>query len=958
MSALLQQLELAPDKRGRAPLAGLVSVKDDTIKPQSIAEHVARREAGLLTGTKESDIPGIDYIFFRRFNDGRSPQVCAYVVDNSANRYTRDAVADLHRRVWLNGTAPLLYVEWPTQVDVLRCAAGPDFWNSRKQAATYKEFDSIKIASEVSHALEAAQQVRYSAFRLAEGTFWEDPENAEWAHADQAAHKRLLQAVIETDRALSKETEPAARPAMRRLLLLFIFTKYLEDREVFPSGWFAGFVPKVETFLDVLQSGKVAAVREMLAKLKERFNGDIFEIPEVEHSLSRAVLLEFTELLHAKTLGKQRYLWEQFSFRYIPVEVLSHIYQHFAQEGKGAIYTPPFVADLILDYALPYESMTGCEKVLDPTCGSGIFLVGAFRRLTHFWQNQNSWKPFRARQLKEILRGSIYGVEDLPEAAQVAALNLALAVCEALHPKVIWNELKFDRLIGRNLFVGDFFHHQENLRKNIPEGFSCIVGNPPFASELTETAVASRPEALRDIPIPDRNIGYAVLETAPALLSENARLCLLQPSGILYNAKPQKFAARILRSHTVEAVLDFVSIRKLFEAADTKAVALLMRKQAPEENHHIQHITFRRTKGVHERIGFELDHYDVHEVSLDFATQNPWVWKTNLLGGGRLVHLTEKVMKWPTLKEFLDEKRWTHGEGYIEGKNEARKQNCTSLEGAPFLPTDALGNKGIEQNKIERVKNCKVVYCPPPERFKAPMFLIAENDALHCAFVAEGDLAFLHSIVSVNAPANQKAEIGAFAEQFEKLKSKLRVFALIKSTRSLIGKSTSILKKDIDELPWPKAGGFSKIAWWEDILLSDAAHYHAPLIRVGQESDALSKQAHTQELISYSDTFIKLLGSVYPTLRAGTGGLADGMAYQSFIFGKECNLDWGDDWAERLRTIVFKQNSDTLQTRRILRFYEGNTLIIVKPDRLRHWIRSTAIRDADETLVDLLEQDS
>jgi len=80
------------------------------------------------------------------------------------------------------------------------------------------------------------------------------------------------------------------------------------------------------------------------------------------------------------------------------------------------------------------------------------------------------------------------------------------------------------------------------------------------------------------------------------------------------------------------------------------------------------------------------------------------------------------------------------------------------------------------------------------------------------------------------------------------------------------------------------------------------------------------------------------------------------MAYQSFIFGERSSLDWPDDWAEPLRTVVFNQNADTLQTRRILRFYDGNTLIIVKPDRLRHWIRSTAIRDADETLVDLLDQ--
>jgi hypothetical protein len=41
---------------------------------------------------------------------------------------------------------------------------------------------------------------------------------------------------------------------------------------------------------------------------------------------------------------------------------------------------------------------------------------------------------------------------------------------------------------------------------------------------------------------------------------------------------------------------------------------------------------------------------------------------------------------------------------------------------------------------------------------------------------------------------------------------------------------------------------------------------------------------------------------------------------------------------------------------RVLRFYDRNVILIVKPDRLRYWIRSTAIRDADETLADLQKQ--
>jgi len=66
-----------------------------------------------------------------------------------------------------------------------------------------------------------------------------------------------------------------------------------------------------------------------------------------------------------KELGGQKYFWELFSFAHIPVEVISRLYQRFVT-GHGAVYTPQFLAALLLDQVMPYERMTGKEKVLDP----------------------------------------------------------------------------------------------------------------------------------------------------------------------------------------------------------------------------------------------------------------------------------------------------------------------------------------------------------------------------------------------------------------------------------------------------------------------------------------------------------------------------------------------------------------------------------------------------------------
>src|SRR5690606_135651 len=141
--------------------------------------------------------------------DFRSSVVAAYVVDNSNARVTEQQLAALHHELWLHGGAPLVYVAWPTRVDILSCARSPDFWRPedvdgevqtaykpavnvpvRDEGMTSSGQAALDVAVEVSASLRA----RYSARRLADGTFWDDPESQVLADEDAAAHRRLIQA--------------------------------------------------------------------------------------------------------------------------------------------------------------------------------------------------------------------------------------------------------------------------------------------------------------------------------------------------------------------------------------------------------------------------------------------------------------------------------------------------------------------------------------------------------------------------------------------------------------------------------------------------------------------------------------------------------------------------------------------------------------------------------------------
>jgi hypothetical protein len=730
--AALQSVDLIRESGGH--IEGLVSIpKPPKNLPTSEKAFVERTAA----------IGNIDYVFFRRLNDGRASRPAAFVIDNSDEHLSKSELAKLHNDLWLNGGAPLAYVAWSTQVDILSCARGPDFWEGTQR--TYNPAHTIEIASDISRSLSDSR--RFSANRLADGTFWEDPQNQHLADHTKAAHESLIQAIVETDAAIGG----AKNPTLRRLLLLVVLIKYLEDRQVFPgAGWFGHFHKGARTFLDVLKSEEPDAVLRLLANLEAKFNGDVFSIPS-EAKLTAKSLRQFSELVESKTLKQQRYLWEQFSFAHLPVEVISHLYQRFVQ-GSTAVYTPPFLAALLLDFAMPYGKLTGKERVLDPACGSGVFLVGAFRRLINTWRSKNKWAQPTVDTLKSILRSQIFGVELDPTAVDLTAFSLALAVCDSLQPNVIWNELRFDRLRDQNLFEDDFFNFAiadvEGSEKSLGK-FDVVIGNPPFESEFSEPAkqIDKKFAAERGL-IPDKQIAYLFLDQAVRTISDNGVVCLIQPSGLLYNSNTFHFRSSIAKTGKLSSVLDFASIRGLFggSKADPKIVAVIA---SPGLNHRISHLSFRRTFETTQRVSFEIDHYDYVNIPLAEAVENSFAWRVGLLGGGRLRILGRRFKEMRSLQAFIAERGWEYGEGFIAAET-GRRAPADFLTGMRLLPTTAFTTDGIDESKLSEVQNTLFRSAYSPLRYTAPLLLVKKNERLFHAVWNDGNLAYKAQVIGVH----------------------------------------------------------------------------------------------------------------------------------------------------------------------------------------------------------------
>ncbi|MBK8252636.1 MAG: N-6 DNA methylase [Polyangiaceae bacterium] len=935
---------------------GLEPVKTDVHRVDRIDEVSALQDAAAFNS--------VDFVFFRRFADRRSSQVAAYVIDNTKRRFTQARLADLHKELWRHGVAPLIYIAWPTRVDVLSCARGPDFWTNDVQKCEYKPAETIPTMVRTAAAINTALCERFAAYRLADGTFWDDPANASLANQSETAHAALISAIVDADASLGG----SSRPALRRLLLLTVLVKYLEDRGVFPPNWFGSY--GAPTFFDVLRSADPEPVFRMLEALEAKFNGDVFALPQGARSqLTTETLREFAFLVEARTLNSQRFLWEQYSFSHLPVEVVSHLYQRFVKGGQGAVYTPPFLAALLLDQAMPYSEMTGRERILDPACGSGVFLVGAFRRLVQHWRSRNGWAKPSVGLLKSIVSESIFGVDLDSSAVDLAAFSLALAICDSLKPEVIWSALQFDRLRDRNLIAGDFFDQLVVVKGPkptiVPHGplgapFDIVLGNPPFSAALTPQAQRIDGVFRRERgSLPDKQSAYLFLETSLVLLAEGGRLCLVQPAGILYNSKPERFRASMLKRVQLEVALDFVSIRGIFARADTKVVALLIRRAAADPGALISHLTFRRTFSVEQRICFELDHYDNHDVTHASATTDPHIWRINLLGGGRLARVAERLLQLRTLEQYVASKSdhgWDYGEGFIVANEEPREE-AKFLTGKTLLPTDAFTAEGIDESKLATVTDTHFRSAYTKTRYSSPLVLIKEHATLPIAFWTKGFLAYRDKIVGIHAPPTQADELKKLYEYLRENHRTCQFACVLRGTQALVGKATAILKQDIGLLPYPVDVASVRLSFWEDVLRDDVLTYMTDFIRLGQESVLLKEAASSEQTSSYAKMFCRLLGSVYDNLRELPEFRLPGLICQPFCFGNAPALDaFGSDLRHALESLVYGEQGDALRTVRVVRFYESNTMVIVKPDRLRYWICTAAIRDADDTMADLLEQ--
>lgn len=389
-----------------------------------------------------------------------------------------------------------------------------------------------------------------------------------------------------------------------------IFLKICEDRNIEPTGR-----------LKAVLSGKQDYYNNLFDYFKEadaKYNSGLFDFKK--DKLSPSVVIENKVLKSLiNELENSDYL-----FNIIPVEILGYAYEQFlgkviritaghrakieekpeVRKAGGVFYTPKYIVDYIVQNTVgkiivgKTAEQVSKLKILDPACGSGSFLLGAYDFLlkwhTDYYTKKS--KGSKSTQLtpqgnltssvkKQILINNIFGVDLDEQAVEVTKLSLLLKCLEGETNASITQQMTMfkervlpnldNNIKAGNSLVSENYYHQEfdfepNAEKKIKPfnwqttfkdvfakgGFNVIIGNPPWVdlkghpNELVQYYFSNYQTAENRI-----NLYAIFLERAIQLMEATGKFGFIIPNSLLYQSSYQKLRRHILEKSKLQNIV-------------------------------------------------------------------------------------------------------------------------------------------------------------------------------------------------------------------------------------------------------------------------------------------------------------------------------------------------------------------------------------------------------------------
>ena len=618
----------------------------------------------------------------------------------------------LHRAIWNFNESPIAVIIENNAVEI------------------YNGFIFNKTKKLLEHLGGKEYLNDFEYFKLVTGKTWEKYQE-QLSHKNRVDYKLLCN--IKVAQELLKE-QGLSQSLANKLIGKIIFYRYLIDRQVTLN--YQGKEHWTNEDLCLCLSNKDDFFAFVLY-LENRFNGDMFQIDQNDYQkISQSALNVLCRLLKSEDLiSGQQSLFNIYDFSILPIEFISNVYEKFIgvdkQDEESAYYTPTFLVDYIVAETVGKklsadETNYNC-RILDPSCGSGIFLVESLRRIIEKYKKvenitETNTELFR-EGLRQLVLKNIYGIDKDYDAIQVAIFSIYLTLLDYQEPADI-EKFQFPPLYGINLICSDTFDTNDkglNNLKNII--FDYIIGNPPWkgagGNELAKNYLKNRRQKenhlKNKIAVNNNELAEYFVFRVSDFCHKETEIALIIHSTSLYNSKDgvSDFRKYLLDTFLIKQITELSCVRKeVFDKPNDKdtdssiaPACILFYKYAFGQNtdtNVITHISIKPSKFFSFFKVLVVCRNDIQQVQQNRLKKNDWLWKVLVYGSYLDFIFIKRLKEFTSFKSVINNrKKFVHATGVTFSKNSAI-YDVTHWKDRDFINTRAVECFHIDPDKVEK----------------------------------------------------------------------------------------------------------------------------------------------------------------------------------------------------------------------------------------------------------------
>lgn len=877
-------------------------------------------------------------------------------------------------------------------------------WNAQMPVVISDEGNYIKIYNGKSMVLDADKKIRLRdvvAYDLGQCneknafSYWNVTNSLSLdLYEKSKGKKNLNEFLVENLRYITQRLKDEYKISFaNKLMLQVLFIRYLIDRGV-NIGYMrlnGDIKHSQEIFLNIIQDKDKFV--ELIKYLKDKFNGNLFEInePKERGEITEESLSMLHDFLTAKEEMKtgQLCLFPFYDFNIIPIELISNIYEILLgkekQDNDKAFYTPEYLVDYIINRTVGKYLVNEKEcKVLDPSCGSGIFLVKSLQKILECNAEKNGFLQDK-NKINELVKENIYGVDYNEEAVDVTIFSLYVTLFDYQDPKNL-EEFKLPLLKNENILYGDFFD-EEKMRPIENVIFKFILGNPPWGNVKQQNY--KKYCADRNVVAQNGEICVAFLLKVQEIGKSDTECSLVIPSKILYKGKRPSVDLRkkLLTNLQLEQVLEISAVRKqIFKGAIAPAAVLSFLCKKSSSNHKVEYISLKPNKYLHLFGIIMIEPDDIKYVKQTLFLENDNLWKMLVYGGYWDFDLLSDMREnFRTIKDIASAHNLIMKKGLQD--NDGDKKDSSHLVGRKILDSDdAIDHFYCNDNSYSIFNKAKIHRPRIQEIYKAPYVLFKKgldcaDYSIRAAYV-EKDFLYRETINCIKGSEADKKVLLNLCGLFNS--------SLFSYFNLMLGSSAGIEREQVflEELAnYPYAYSDELVKLVEEIQKTECKESRDELKTALNKcvmkmydlqnncfvDYALSIQipmlcgtyretkCDVKMLQEYASILSKIWDdhfrqskvyyaiNLYPDIKGKYAALQVKLSFEKSV-KSVCVLDNVDENIDLLTDFMIYQLNDCFyQTKNIVEFSE-NSFVIVKPIESKNWHPAMAIKDSYKVL--------